>query len=444
MRSIIVGAGPTGLFTAITLARRGHEVVVVDRDPGPPEHVRWHRRGVMQFHHAHTLRRPVVDALQCEMPDVLDHLVAVGARLAEGPDGRPAALLCRRSTFDAVLGSRAVAEPGITVLIHNVDRLTASGGRIDGVSWRDGGVVADVVIDATGRASRLTGALRPRADGGDCGAVYIDRLYRFHDTLPELPVPAPMNSPIGLSLSFSGYFAIAFLHDDRTFSIVFAHDGTDRRLRELRHGEVFESAVASIPQLAEWTDPGRARSIAPVLPGGKLYNGYRGQLDTAGRPFTPGLISVGDAVCTTTPLAGRGVTLALAQSRALVGALQRHGSDIDSATEEFDRWCTVNLKPWFDDHVHNDSDRLRRWSGGDVDTTRRLPSDLIVAAAAADESLRPLVEPYARMDALPESLDAAEPRARELFTAGWRPAEPDGPTRAELAELCHARAGGAA
>jgi hypothetical protein len=223
--------------------------------------------------------------------------------------------------------------------------------------------------------------------------VYIDRLYRFHDTLPELPVPAPMNSPIGLSLSFSGYFAIAFLHDDRTFSIVFAHDGTDRRLRELRHGEVFESAVASIPQLAEWTDPGRARSIAPVLPGGKLYNGYRGQLDTAGRPFTPGLISVGDAVCTTTPLAGRGVTLALAQSRALVGALQRHGSDIDSATEEFDRWCTVNLKPWFDDHVHNDSDRLRRWSGGDVDTTRRLPSDLIVAAAAADESLRPSSSP---------------------------------------------------
>jgi hypothetical protein len=39
-----------------------------------------------------------------------------------------------------------------------------------------------------------------------------------------------------------------------------------------------------------------------VLPGGKLFNGYRGQLDPAGRPATPGMISVGDAVCTTTPL----------------------------------------------------------------------------------------------------------------------------------------------
>jgi hypothetical protein len=156
------------------------------------------------------------------------------------------------------------------------------------------------------------------------------------------------------------------------------------------------------------------------------------------------LISVGDAVCTTTPLAGRGIALALAQSRALVGALRQHGNDIDSATIAFDRWCTANLRPWFDDHVHNDADRLRRWSGGDVDTNRRLPSDLIVAAAAADESLRAFVEPYARMDALPESLDAVEPRARELFASGWRPAVPDGPTRDELAQLCEARVGGVA
>ncbi|MDT5264491.1 MAG: hypothetical protein QOI90_1117, partial [Mycobacterium sp.] len=84
------------------------------------------------------------------------------------------------------------------------------------------------------------------------------------------------------------------------------------------------------------TEPRRARPIAPVLPGGKLFNGYRGQLDPAGRPATPGMISVGDAVCTTTPLAGRGVTLALAQARALIRALDQHGTDIDSATIQFD------------------------------------------------------------------------------------------------------------
>ena len=34
-RVAIVGAGPTGLYLAIALARRNHRVVVVDRDPGP-------------------------------------------------------------------------------------------------------------------------------------------------------------------------------------------------------------------------------------------------------------------------------------------------------------------------------------------------------------------------------------------------------------------------
>jgi flavin-dependent dehydrogenase len=182
-----------------------------------------------------------------------------------------------------------------------------------------------------------------------------------------------------------------------------------------------------------------------VRPGGKLVNGYRGQLDPAGRPATPGKITVGDAVCTTTPLAGRGVTLALAQARALIRALDQHGADIDSATMRFDQWCTENIRPWFDDHVRNDADRLRRWSGGDVDTTRCLPSDLIVAAAmgSGNVALRTAVEPYSRMDALPASRDAVEPRAREIFAAGWRLDVPDGPTRAELAGLCDARQVGA-
>ena len=112
MRTVIVGAGPTGLFTAIALARRGRDVVVVDRDPGPPTHGAWQRKGVMQFHHAHTFRGPVVEALRAEMPDVLDDLTAAGADVASAPDGRPAALLCRRTTFDRVLRHSAKGEPG--------------------------------------------------------------------------------------------------------------------------------------------------------------------------------------------------------------------------------------------------------------------------------------------------------------------------------------------
>jgi 2-polyprenyl-6-methoxyphenol hydroxylase-like FAD-dependent oxidoreductase len=244
-----------------------------------------------------------------------------------------------------------------------------------------------------------------------------------------------MNSPIALSLGLSGYWAIAFLHDNGVFSITFTHDGVDKRLRSLRHDDVFDDAVRAIPLLSEWIDPSRAQAISRALPGGRLYNTYRGQLDGFGRPSLPGLISVGDAVCTTTPLAGRGVSLAQMQAQELVHTLDRYGTDIATATMQFDRWCLANIRPWFDDHRHTDADRMRRWSGEDVDITRRLPSDLIVAAAAADPVLSDVVGPYTTMDALPASLAAADARAVEIYASGWRPAVPDGPTRAELSEV---------
>ena len=120
MSTVIVGAGPTGLFTAIALARRGREVVVVDRDPGPPQPsgtAVWQRKGVMQFHHAHTFRGQVVEALRAEMPDVLDDLVAAGATIATTPENRPVALRCRRATFERTLWNRAAAHQNITLSV---------------------------------------------------------------------------------------------------------------------------------------------------------------------------------------------------------------------------------------------------------------------------------------------------------------------------------------
>ena len=63
MRAVIVGAGPTGLYTAIALARRGHQVTVIDRDTGPGGGQWWDRKGVMQFHHPHFFRQQV--AMHC-------------------------------------------------------------------------------------------------------------------------------------------------------------------------------------------------------------------------------------------------------------------------------------------------------------------------------------------------------------------------------------------
>src|SRR3954452_22423506 len=108
MKGATAAAGPPGLCSAIALARRGHPVTIVDRDPGPAADGRWPRKGVLQFHHPHGLRRHILDALDAELPDVREALLAAGAELAwlpaEGP--RPKMLTgmnCRRMTFERVL-----------------------------------------------------------------------------------------------------------------------------------------------------------------------------------------------------------------------------------------------------------------------------------------------------------------------------------------------------
>ena len=43
MRTAIIGAGPAGLVLGAALARRGAQVTLVDRDPGPPAKGVWAR-----------------------------------------------------------------------------------------------------------------------------------------------------------------------------------------------------------------------------------------------------------------------------------------------------------------------------------------------------------------------------------------------------------------
>jgi 2-polyprenyl-6-methoxyphenol hydroxylase-like FAD-dependent oxidoreductase len=140
MRIIVVGAGPTGLFTAMALARRGHGVTVVDRDPGPQPDGSWSRRGVMQFHHPHAFRAQVVEALQAELPEVWCDLLAAGAQPMEapaGPNGSEGPQLvmgirCRRLTFERVLRAAAEREPGVVLRVGHVDDVCTDRGRARG------------------------------------------------------------------------------------------------------------------------------------------------------------------------------------------------------------------------------------------------------------------------------------------------------------------------
>ena len=228
---------------------------------------------------------------------------------------------CRRQTFERVLRAAAESQPGLSLTIGHADAVISRNGHAAGVHRRRTGVEADLVIDASGRSGRLARALRPRAEGGDCGIAYVSRQYQL---LPGAE-PGPMNAPIGMLLGYPGYLVIVFPRQRDPVDAI-ARASTDRDLVGLRSERVFEAAARAIPALATWTEPDRARPITP-LPGGRLYNSYRGQLDEAGRVVLDGLIFVGDAVCTTNPAAGRGVATSMMQAQQLLGLLDEHGRD---------------------------------------------------------------------------------------------------------------------
>src|SRR3954471_15400700 len=365
-----------------------------------------------------------VDGARCRADHLRRPRCRLRARWAPIPAGH----------FERALRATSDCVAGLSVRHVHVNGVVCSGGRVRGIVVDGRSLEADLVVDASGRSGRAADDVRaPSSLGGPCGMAYVDRQYRLRDGAE----PGPMANPLLWQADFDGYQAIVFLHERGWFSAVLVRPTADAALKRLRHAAAFDAACAAIPGLAEWTDPARALPVTQVLPGGALYNVYRGQRGIEGRSGLPGLVSVGDAVATTTPTVGRGLAMTFLQVRRLL-ALVDAEADPALVGEPFDAWCEDNMVPWVRDHIRVDDDQVRRWQGGDVDLTRPLPSDLILSAAQGDPRIHRAGPGYLGMIDLPSCLDTVEPLARAVYESGWRLPRSPGPTRNELVDLIEA------
>ncbi|SEP92601.1 2-polyprenyl-6-methoxyphenol hydroxylase [Streptomyces sp. yr375] len=389
---VIAGGGVAGLALALALGGRGHRVRVLERSEPPPDGPvvksaeLWRRPTVAQAAHDHILNSLGVRMLRRHAPAVLAAALEEGARLLDltavapaGPrqpgDDDLVTLVVRRPVLDVVLHRAAAAQSGVSVSHRSTvaGLLTApdgpAGRRVTGVVTRAGETIAaDLVVDATGRASAsrswlaaagfpvpddLTGPSRLRAFG---------RFYRLRD--PDAPPPGPLNRGNAAGGVWDHYSAVLHPADNDVFAITFGTLPGDRATTALRTPEAFTAACRLSPYLADWVDEDVARPLGPVRVIGMPPNILRGTA-TGHRPPVTGLLQAGDAACVTDPMFGRGMSLALAHAFALAELLDRLLDEHPTADERLSRAAAALvgrlLRPWYDQAVHDSWTRVSRW-----------------------------------------------------------------------------------
>ncbi|TQK69107.1 FAD-dependent oxidoreductase [Nocardioides sp. SLBN-35] len=426
MKMTIVGAGPSGTTAALLLARAGHQVTLVDRDPGPRADGTWDRVGVMQFRLPQGLRGPGRLFLESRLPDVHQALLDAGAAYGAVPHGAPpftAGLHLRRSTMERVLWSCADREPGIMRRTGHVDALVRAGDRVTGVVVDGELVRSDLVVDAGGKAGHLGQHLRPQAQETAAPFAYVAREYRL---LPGAG-PGPVEPGPGLAIPHDGFMEMVFVQDAGTFQTLVVRRAEDHELALLREEAAHDVASAMLPGIATWTAPDRAEPIGPVRAGAGLVNRFHRQPSSA-----TGLLAIGDALLVTNPMAARGLSLGMAAAGRLADVV---GSLPDTEwAGAMDAWAEAELLPWYDDHCAVDATMHARWRHEPVAADGPVGWDVIADAAHDHPDWMPVIGPYFGMFALPTVLEPVREQVRAQLREGWQPRVPGGVTRDELAD----------
>ena len=376
-RIVVIGGGLIGLATAHLVAKQGHDVTVLERDPAPPPRTpqeawdRWERLGVMQFRQPHYLLPQGHRLLDEQLPEMACAIEDAGAvphsmlsalppgitdRAPRPDDEKFVTRAARRPVLEYAMASAAGRLVEIRRGARVTGLLTNRARQVTGVRLQDHTELdADLVIDAMGRGSPLpvwldaAGLYEVAERAEEAGFTYYTRFFRAQRGAEP---PAPLT---GNATPFDCYSIHTFPADAKTWSVTVAIHARDRALRNLRQERHWTRLISECELHAHLIE--RGEPVTGVLAAGGVVNRIRAVV-RAGVPVATGVLSVGDAWATTSPALGRGATLGLMHAAIVAEAVADHVKDPLTLALEYDRLTRQRLLPWYRNTVYLDNHRI--------------------------------------------------------------------------------------
>ncbi|UXA19321.1 NAD(P)/FAD-dependent oxidoreductase [Mycobacterium sp. SMC-4] len=339
--AVVIGASLGGCCAATVLSDFADRVTVLERDTLPDQP--GHRPAVPQGRHVHLLMARGAQEFESLFPGLLDDLVAAGVPILEnrpdcihfGAAGHVLGTAHRlQDEFTAYVPSRPYLEwqirrrvtslPNVTVLHRGVDEPVSDGHRVTGVRTDDGATIdADLVVDATGRGTRLPAWLqqwgfeRPQENTVHVGIGYASVALDIPDGLIAEKVVvagASRAQPLGLGM---------LCYEDGTWGLTTFGVAKVAPPRDFDGMRALAAEVLP-PHISEAL--GQAQPISEVALHKYPTSRWR-RYDKLDR-FPAGILPFGDAVASFNPTFGQGMTMTSLQAAQLRRALQGPEDDI--------------------------------------------------------------------------------------------------------------------